>query len=156
VAIHRAELVDHLVLIGQYFNDDGRVAGGIVDQLTAWRAAPPAFLHEVYDQVSPDGPAHFPVVFAKLLDMIGSEPKLTLAELSTIGALTLVLQGDRDEVLVDHSAAVAAALPRGRLAVLPGSHLLPLETPRLVNDLLAWFLQDGPTEPILSALMGGL
>jgi hypothetical protein len=35
---------------------------------------------------------------------------------------------------------VAAALPQGRLAVLPGSHALPLECPGVVNALLAWFL----------------
>lgn len=97
--------------------------------------------------MSPDGAAHFPVVFAKFLGMIGSEPKLTLAELATIDAPTLLLQGDRDDVLLEHTAAVAAALPHGRLGVLPGNHLLPLETPALVNALLAWFLLDGPTEP---------
>jgi hypothetical protein len=33
-----------------------------------------------------------------------------------------------------------AALPQGRLAVLPGSHLLPAEAPGVVNALLLWFL----------------
>jgi hypothetical protein len=47
-----------------------------------------------------------------------------------------VLQGDRDEVTLEHGAAVAAALPDGRLAVLPGSHALPVENPPVVNALL--------------------
>jgi pimeloyl-ACP methyl ester carboxylesterase len=51
-----------------------------------------------------------------------------------------VLQGDRDEVTLEHGAAVAGALPQGRLAVLPGTHLLPLESPDVVNALLLWFL----------------
>ena len=55
----------------------------------------------------------------------------------------LVLQGDRDEVTVAHSAAVAAVLPQGRLAVLPGTHLLPIESPGLVNELLLAFLRGG-------------
>jgi hypothetical protein len=38
------------------------------------------------------------------------------------------------------SAAVARALPQGRLAVLPGSHLLPVEAPRLVNAVILAFL----------------
>jgi pimeloyl-ACP methyl ester carboxylesterase len=60
--------------------------------------------------------------------------------LPLIQAPTLVLQGDRDEVTLQHGAAVAAALPQGRLAVLPGTHELPTENPGVVNALLLWFL----------------
>jgi pimeloyl-ACP methyl ester carboxylesterase len=63
-----------------------------------------------------------------------------LASLTTVEAPTLVLQGDRDEVTLEHGAAVATALPHGRLAVLPGTHLLPVENPEVVNALLLWFL----------------
>ena len=67
-----------------------------------------------------------------------------LVPLAAVGAPTLVLQGDRDEVTLEHGAAVAAALPKGRLAVLPGTHLLPVENPEVVNALLLWFLRgDG-------------
>ena len=41
---------------------------------------------------------------------------------------------------LEHGAAVATALPHGRLAVLPGTHLLPIESPEVVNALLLWFL----------------
>jgi pimeloyl-ACP methyl ester carboxylesterase len=58
-----------------------------------------------------------------------------------VTAPTLVLQGDRDAVTVEHSAAVAAALPDARLAVLPGTHALPLELPGVVNALLIEFLR---------------
>jgi pimeloyl-ACP methyl ester carboxylesterase len=57
-----------------------------------------------------------------------------------VSARTLVLQGDRDDVTLEHGAAVAAALQHGRLAVLSGTHLLPMENPNLVNALLLWFL----------------
>ena len=40
----------------------------------------------------------------------------------------------------EHGAAVAAALPHGRSAVLPGTHALPAENPAVVNALLLWFL----------------
>jgi hypothetical protein len=45
-----------------------------------------------------------------------------------------------DEVTLEHGAAVAAALPHGRLAVLPGTHALPVESPDVVNALVLWFL----------------
>lgn len=144
VAQRRPDLVDRLVLIGQYYNSSGRVTGGLTDQLTAGGDQVLAFLRGGYDPVSPDGPGHFPVVYAKTMQMLATEPELDLGSLAAVGAPTLVLQGDRDEVTLEHGAAVAAALPRGRLAVLPGTHLLPVENPEVVNALLLWFLRgDG-------------
>jgi pimeloyl-ACP methyl ester carboxylesterase len=136
----RPDLVDRLVLIGQYYNASGRVAGSLVDQLRAGGDEVMGFLRAEYDQVSPDGPDHFPVVYAKTMRMLATEPALDLASLAAVAAPTLVLQGDRDEVTLEHGAAVAAALPQGRLAVLPGTHALPVENPEVVNTLLVWFL----------------
>jgi pimeloyl-ACP methyl ester carboxylesterase len=66
-------------------------------------------LRAEYDLISPD------------------EPEPDLESLAVVGAPTLVLQGDRDDVMLEHGPAVAAALPKGRLAVLPGTHALPAE-----------------------------
>ena len=71
------------------------------------------------------------------------EPELDLATLASVTVPTLVLQGDRDEVTLEHGAAVAAAIPGARLAVLPGTHGLPLESPDLVLALLVSFLAGG-------------
>jgi pimeloyl-ACP methyl ester carboxylesterase len=140
VALRRPDLVDRLVLIGQYYNSTGKVSGGLTDQLGAGGDQVVAFLRTEYDQVSPDGPEHFPEVYAKTMRMLATEPELDLASLAAVAAPTLVLQGDRDEVTLEHGAAVAAALPDGRLAVLPGTHALPVEAPGVVNALLVWFL----------------
>jgi pimeloyl-ACP methyl ester carboxylesterase len=140
VGRRRPDLVERLVLIGQYYNSSGKVAGGLLDQLSAGGEQVMGFLRAEYDQVSPDGPEHFPTVYAKTMRMLASEPELDLASLAVVAAPTLVLQGDRDEVTLGHGAAVAAALPHGRLAVLPGTHTLPVENPSVVNPLLLWFL----------------
>jgi pimeloyl-ACP methyl ester carboxylesterase len=139
VARRRPDLVDRLVLIGQYYNASGKVPSGLVDQLTGGGDQAMGFLRVEYDQVSPDGPEHFPVVYAKTLRMLATEPELDLASLAAVAAPTLVLQGDRDEVTLEHGAAVVAALPQGRFAVLPGTHALPVENPEVVNALLVWF-----------------
>lgn len=81
------------------------------------------------------------MVYAKSMAMIDSQPEIDLATLAAVSAPTLVLQGDRDEVTLEHGAAVATALKDGRLAVLPGTHALPLELPELVNTLLISFLR---------------
>ena len=140
VALRRPDLVDRLVLVGQYYNSSGKVPGGLADQLGGGGDQVMGFLRGEYDRVSPDGPEHFPVVYDKTLRMLATEPELELASLTAVAAPTLVLQGDRDEVTLEHGAAVAAAMPNGRLAVLPGTHALPVEAPEVVNALLVWFL----------------
>ena len=140
VARRRPDLVDRLVLIGQYYNASGKVAGGLVDRLMAGGDQAMGFLRAGYDPISPDGPGHFPVVYAKTMRMLATEPDIDLASLTAVAAPALVLQGDRDEVTLEHGAAVADVLPHGRLAVLPGTHVLPVENPGVVNALLLWFL----------------
>jgi pimeloyl-ACP methyl ester carboxylesterase len=143
VAQRRPDLVERMVLIGQYYNSSGRVADSMIDELLA-SAQAQTFLRAGYDPVSPDGPEHFPIVYAKTMHMIATEPELDLAGFAAVTAPTLVLQGDRDEVTVEHSLAVAAALADARLAVLPGTHVLPVEAPDVVNPLIVSFLRGGP------------
>jgi pimeloyl-ACP methyl ester carboxylesterase len=142
VARRRPEPVNRLVLIGQHSNSSGKVPGGLADQLSAGGDQAMGFLRAEYDLVSPERPEHFPAVYAKTPRMLATEPELELTSLATVGAPTLVLQGDRDDVTLGHGAAVATALPHGRLAVLPGTHALPAENPEVVNALLLWFLAD--------------
>jgi hypothetical protein len=65
----------------------------VVDQLTAGGDQAMGFLRAGCDPVSPDGPEHFPVIYAKTLHMIETEPELDLGALAAVGAPTLVLQG---------------------------------------------------------------
>ena len=142
VALRRPELVGRLVLIGQYYNSSGKVPdSAMLDLMESPEGI--AFMRTEYDRTSPDGPEHFAVVHAKTVAMIKSEPEIDLADLAAFTGDTIVLQGDRDEVTIEHSAAVAAALGNGRLAVLPGTHGLPMEQPGPVNALLASFLWRG-------------
>ncbi|MGI8418170.1 MAG: alpha/beta fold hydrolase [Nakamurella sp.] len=144
VAQRRPDLVERLVLIGQYYNSTGKVAGSMLAQLLASDSEAMQFLRGEYDAVSPDGAEHFPVVYAKTMQMISTEPEIDLETLTRIQSPCLVLQGDQDEVTVAHSMAVVGALPDGRLAVLPGTHALPVESPEPVNSLLISFLRGGP------------
>jgi pimeloyl-ACP methyl ester carboxylesterase len=143
VAQRRPDLVRRMVLIGQYYNSSGRVPDSELDALLTSPEAM-TFLRAGYDPVSPDGPEHFTVVYDKTMKMLAAEPEIELATLSDVTAATLVLQGDRDEVTLEHSVAVVDALPHARLAVLPGSHALPIELPGVVNALLVDFLRHGP------------
>jgi pimeloyl-ACP methyl ester carboxylesterase len=132
------------LLIGQYYNDSGRAGGAAVEMFLANREGAMSFLRQNYDQLSPDGPDHFPVVFDKTAAMWQAEPQLSSEDFAAITTPTLVMQGDRDEPIVAHGAAVASALPDGRFAVLPGTHGLPLESPELVSALLVQFFRGVP------------
>jgi pimeloyl-ACP methyl ester carboxylesterase len=145
VAMQRPDLVDRLVLIGQYYNSGGRVSGDLFDTMLSRDEGVLNFLRAGYDSFSPDGPEHFDVVYDKTVAMIKTEPELDVASFSAVTAPTLVLQGDRDLVTVSHSLEVAAAVADGRVAVLPGTHALPVESPQVVNPLLVQFLRGGPT-----------
>jgi len=148
VAQRRPDLVERMVLIGQYYNSAGRAPN---DRFWALLASPEAvdFLRSEYDSYSPDGPEHFPVVYAKAMEMVRVEPEIDLATLADVHVPTLVLQGDRDLVTLEHAASVVAALPDARLAVLPGTHGLPIESPEAVNPLLLAFLRHGTDFPSL-------
>jgi pimeloyl-ACP methyl ester carboxylesterase len=86
VARRHPDLVDRLLLIGQYCNSRGKVAGGLVDQLSAGGNQLMGFLRVVYHMVSPDGPEHFPVVHAWTLRMLATEPQLDLSSLAAVAA----------------------------------------------------------------------
>ncbi|WP_178379994.1 alpha/beta fold hydrolase [Cryptosporangium aurantiacum] len=138
VALDRPDLVEKLVLIGQYLDPSGArpELASMLDDGDFGEFARPG-----YDRLSPDGPEHFDVVLAKILRMWREDPGPGLSALPGITAPTLVMQGDDDFVTVEHSAAVARALPEAQLAVVPGtSHGLPMEKPALVNQLLLDFL----------------
>lgn len=147
VAIDRPDLARRMVVFGQYYNPDGRLAAGIEQLLRSNPDLAKSFLRRGYDPYSPDGPEHFEIVYDKMLAMIEVEPDIPLSRLAAITSPTLVVQGDRDDVLLEHSAAVVAAMPEARLAVLPGSHGLPAEWPEVVNPLLVGFLGGGPPPP---------
>jgi pimeloyl-ACP methyl ester carboxylesterase len=123
--------------VGRPLAGDGDEVSEIID-----------FMRSAYGQESPDGPEHFDVVFEKMKRMFAAEPEIELSSLAGLTMPALVLQGDRDEVTLEHGAAVANALPAGRLAVLPGTHALPVESPDLVTAVLLAFLRGWPADLI--------
>ena len=143
LALRRPDLVRKLVLIGTGLSRDASTP----DDLALVHGPDPealaALFRPQYEPLSPDGPGHFPVVFAKWLRMWREEPDIELSTLAGLPMPVLVMQGDGDGLRVEHSAAVAAAIPDAQLAVVPGtSHALPLEKPALVNQLLLDFLAE--------------
>jgi pimeloyl-ACP methyl ester carboxylesterase len=75
------------------------------------------------------------------------EPALTAAELSRVTCRTLVMQGDDDEVALEHALALYSALPNSELAVIPGaSHGLLVEKAEICNRITLDFLCNEPVK----------
>lgn len=140
VALRRPDLVSHLVFVAGVFHHEGWLPG-VIDPDNK----PPEFLAASYGEVSPDGAAHYSVVVEKLARMHLSEPTLTVEDLSRITSRTLVMQGDDDEVALEHALALYRALPNSELAVIPGtSHGLLVEKAELCNTVILDFLCNEP------------
>jgi pimeloyl-ACP methyl ester carboxylesterase len=151
VAIRRPDLVRKLVAISANFDTTG-----VPQELHAQFASTPpdsdelAMLRSLYEAASPDGPAHWPVVFRKSVELATRGPGIPPAELQRIGAPTLVVAGDDDLVSLEHTSALFRAIPYAELAIVPGtSHLLTLEKPDVVNRLILEFLQNDPAPTMM-------
>jgi len=99
---------------------------------------------------SPDGPEHWPVLFAKFTEMLQREPHIPVRELARISAPTLVVAGDDDMVSLEHTVALFRAIPNSELAVVPGaSHAVVIEKPDLLNRIVLDFLQNEPVATMM-------
>jgi pimeloyl-ACP methyl ester carboxylesterase len=140
VALRRPDLVPRLVVICGVFHRDGWHPDAIDPD-----ADPPDVLADGYAELSPDGPGHFPVVYAKLARMNFEEPTLSASDLSGVTSRTLVMVGDDDEVTLEHAIAMYRGIPDAELAVVPGtSHGLLHEKPALCNTMIVDFLTTDP------------
>jgi len=102
-----------------------------------------AMLVKHYDDVTPDGAAHFPVVFEKTMKMWFNEPHIRREELAKISAPTLVMVADRDAVTPEHTLELFRSIKGAKLGVIPGTtHFLLSEKPAATSRMILWFLLE--------------
>ena len=63
------------------------------------------------------------------------------ADLAKLTMPVLVIAGTKDMIWDDHTRAIAAALPDGTLAILPGDHFVAAKNPEAFNRTVLDFLQ---------------
>lgn len=148
VAMSRPDLVRKFVSISGNFDTNGLTK----EALAFFQSATPetfqqhptlATLIEMYNQTTPDGSEHFPIVLEKLKRMWLEEPKIPPQNLSRITAPTLIMAGDRDMITLEHTIELFRAIPKAQLCIVPdSSHELASEKPRLVAQAILDFLAD--------------
>ena len=147
VATSRPGLVKRLVSVSGLFDTNAQsprdrewIASATPESFRKSQAA----LVKRYDDVTPDGPGHFPVVFKKTMRMWLAEPNIKKEELSRITAPTLVMAADRDGVPAEHTLELFRSIKNSQLCIIPGAtHFLLSEKPRATTRaILDFLLQD--------------
>lgn len=117
LALRHPGLPGPLILVGANLTPDGLLPAGrraIAAAHAAARLAAP---------VLPPTRA-----LAERLALMVTDPAIDAADLAQITVPALVVSGERDAIRSDHTAMIAASLPRGRQVVIPGAgHMLPTQ-----------------------------
>jgi pimeloyl-ACP methyl ester carboxylesterase len=107
-----------------------------------WGATWPANIRPYYVRVSPDGPAHWPVMLDKTRQLWATWTVIRPADLNAIQIPVLVMAGDHDAVTLEHTISLYRYLPHARLSILPNTgHDTMVERPEDFNRLTREFLE---------------
>ncbi|HET7542644.1 MAG TPA: alpha/beta hydrolase [Polyangiaceae bacterium] len=131
-----------------------------LDPATTHYARPPSaetrdilFQRESYQKVAPD-PKYWPKIYEKLGQMQWGG--LSKAELSSINAPMLIIQGDHDFVRLEHSVEIVKLIPRAELAVIPSaSHFALSSEPERIMPIIKHFFEKSDEQlPLATAELG--
>jgi pimeloyl-ACP methyl ester carboxylesterase len=107
----------------------------------------PAEFKDPYDRVAPDK-TKWPELVRKIKEMGLGFKGYSDAEVRSIKAVTLIMQGDRDIVRPEHAVQMFRMIPRSQLAILAGGdHFMPLRSPDRVVETLLRFLDASEPSP---------
>ncbi len=138
MAMNHPERVRRLIAVGANYD-----VSGLVDppNWTLYQTWAVQNVKGLYDHIAPD-PSHFPVMLKKAFAMQSSEPHYSLGELGRIQAPTLIVAGDSDAILPDHTNALAKAIPAARKIIVPGAtHAGPVEKPDVYTAMAVDFFK---------------
>jgi pimeloyl-ACP methyl ester carboxylesterase len=143
VSLKRPDVVRRQVLVGANFHHEGLLPG--FDTGDDPGAESLAMIRSIYEGVASE-PSHWPDFYAKSLANFRAHPTMQASELEAVSVPTLVLAGDDDCIHHAHTVELFERIPDAQLAIVPGtSHMLLLEKPALLNQLILDFLAE--TEP---------
>jgi len=83
----------------------------------------------------------YQTLFDEMANMWTTSPNYTALDMARIDVPVLVISGDREDMPLDHTLALYAALPNAQLLVVPGAtHFLQREKPLLLHTAVSTFL----------------
>lgn len=142
MAMRYPERVGRLVAISANYSTDG-VPPKMLSALANVKADAEMFAsaRESYRRIAPE-PDQWPTFLGKVVAMWRSEPAFSPADLGKISAPTLVMAGEFDTILLEHTESMAAAIPEAKILIVEGAdHFVPMKAPRAVNAAILEFLE---------------
>lgn len=121
LGIRHPERVRRLVAASAFYARDGAPAAFWQGMAHAKFEDMPQIYKDAYLKINPD-PKALHNMFQKDAQRMQAFQGWKDAEIRSIQAPTLVVIGDRDLVQPEHAVRMYRLLPRGRLAILPGTH----------------------------------
>jgi len=145
LAVRYPELIRRVVVTGANVDPSGLSEKDLEEMRTTrpdqLRAADPGSYYALY---SPDGPEHAKVISAKLNQLWVTHPtpdELSFELLHKIHVPVLVMAGDHDEILLEHTLKIYRAIPGAQLWILPGTgHDTFVQRPEWTNPIVLSFL----------------
>jgi pimeloyl-ACP methyl ester carboxylesterase len=121
IAIRHPELVNKLVLASTTYKRDGMQSGFFDGFQHATLANMPQLLKEAYLEANPD-PKGLQTMFERDVARMVAFKDISDADVQSIQAPALVINGDAEVVRAEHALALSHTLLHGRLAILPCGH----------------------------------
>ncbi len=147
IARYNPDLVNRVIASGA----NTRLVGMTPEEIKKIRASSPDQLaasfekkyRDQYVAVSPDGEKHWPIIAKKIWDLWLTPLILEDKDLALIKAPTLIINGDKDLIPVEHAVEIFKALPKGQLFIVPATehHTFELAAP-LLNHVMLQFLNS--------------
>jgi pimeloyl-ACP methyl ester carboxylesterase len=144
VAMRRPDLLRRVVLVGANFHHDGLVP------MTDFTPESEGFAEFAvgFARDSPDGVEHAAAVVEKSLELVKSQPTLSVDDLRGVSTPVLVMSGDDDVARLEHTVTMYESLAEAQLAIVPGaSHAVLKEQTALCLSIIERFLL-GPVPPV--------
>src|SRR5262245_23806983 len=122
IGIRHPELVNKLVLLSAAYKRRGMRSGFFEGfQGASLDKTMPQPLKDAYLKANPD-PKGLQVMFDRDVARMIAFKDISDAQIKSIRAPALVMNGDADVVLPEHALELSRALPDAKLAILPGGH----------------------------------
>jgi len=137
LALRHPTRVRKLVVVGQNATLAGGKSPGTTETFPAYFARCAA--DDAKRSPTPDG---YTSLLQALRAMWRTQPNFTDAQLASITAPTLLIDGDHDEIVrAEHLEHVAKLIPKAKLVFIPdASHFVMFQQPRAFNDAVLGFL----------------
>ncbi len=121
VGMQHPELVNKLVLIAAAYKRSGLVPGFFEGMSKVTIAQMPQDLKDAFLQVNPDS-TKLQKMFDKDRERMIEFEDWSDAQLKTIKAPTLIINGDKDVIVPEHALAMYHNIANSELAIIPGGH----------------------------------